>query len=189
MTTPGIKVVFPSTPHDAKGLLKAAIRDPDPVLFLEHKFLYRRIKEVIPTDDYIVPLGKGIVRREGRDLTLISYGAMVHKALEAAEVLGEDGHSVRVIDLRSLVPLDEEIIVAAAKETSRVVVIHEHPKSGGIAGEIMAIINEHAFDYLDAPLGRVAPPDVPVPYAPTLEDAYLPQVEDILRASRQALAY
>ena len=189
VNTPGLKVAMPSTPYDAKGMLKAAIRDPDPVLFLEHKFLYRRIKGDVPEEDYTVALGKGVVRREGNDLAIITYGASAHTAVSAADQLGAEGINARVIDLRSLVPLDEEIIEEAARETSRVMIVHEHPTRGGIAGEIAAVINERAFDWLDAPILRVAPPNTPVPYAPTLEDAYLPQVEDILKTAREILAY
>lgn len=189
VNNPGIKVVFPSTAYDAKGLLKTAIRDPDPVLFIEHKFLYRRIKDDIPQESYTVPFGQGIERRAGHDLTIISYGAMVHKAMEAAEKLASNNRQARVIDLRTLVPLDEEIIAKAAQETGRVLIVHETPKRGGIAGEIAAVINERAFDYLDAPILRVTAPDCPVPYAPTLEDAYLPQVDDILRKADELLRY
>lgn len=189
VTTPGIKVVFPSTAYDAKGLLRAAIHDPDPVLYLEHKYLYRRAKDEVPEEPYEVPLGKGIERRAGDDAAIISYGAMAHKAIEAADKLLADGHRVRVIDLRSIVPLDEEIIEAAAVETGKVLIVHEHPRSGGLAGEIAAVINERAFDHLDGPIRRVTPPDCPVPYAPSLEDAYLPQTDDIVRVTRELLAY
>jgi len=189
VTTPGIKVAFPSTAYDAKGLMKTAIRDPDPVLYLEHKHLYRRIKDEVPTEDYAVPFGQGIERRAGDDLAIITYGAMVYTALQAAERLASAGKQARVIDLRTLVPLDEEIIAAAATETSRVIVLHEHPRRGGIGGEIAAVINERAFDYLDAPIRRVAPPDTPVPYAPPLEDAYLPQVDDVLAVAEDVLRY
>lgn len=191
VSTPGIKVVFPSTPYDAKGLLKAAIRDPDPVLYLEHKFLYRRIKGEVPAGDYTVPLGEGIERRQGDAMAILTYGAMTHTALEAAEVIAADaGHAqVRVVDLRSLVPLDEAIIDKAARETSRLLILHEHPRRGGLAGEIAAVVNERAFDFLDAPIVRVTGADTPVPYAPTLEDAYLPQVDDVVRAARELLAY
>jgi 2-oxoisovalerate dehydrogenase E1 component beta subunit len=189
VTTPGIKVVFPGTAYDAKGLMKSAIRDPDPVLFIEHKFLYRRIKDEVPAGDYVVPLGQGIVRRAGTDMSIITYGATLHTSLAAAEELAKEGKSVRVIDLRTLVPLDRAIITAAARETNRVLIVHEHPQSGGIAGEVAAVINEEAFDWLDAPIRRVCPPDVPVPYAPSLEDAYLPKAADIARVCREMLAY
>ena len=189
VTTPGIKVAVPSTAYDAKGLLRAAIRDPDPVLYLEHKYLYRRVKGEVPPGDWVVPFGQGVERRAGHDLAIITYGAMVHTSMRAADLLAEAGHSVRVIDLRTLVPLDEEIIVRAVEETSRVVVVHEHARRGGFAGEIMAVINERAFDFLDAPPRRVTCPDTPVPYAPPLEDAYLPQPETIAQVAREVLAY
>jgi 2-oxoisovalerate dehydrogenase E1 component beta subunit len=189
VTTPGLKVVFPSTPRDARSLMRAAIRDPDPVLYLEHKFLYRRIKEEVPDDDPVLPLGVGVERRPGNDLAMITYGATTHTCLAAAEELAAAGHEARVIDLRTLAPLDEEIIVRAARETSRVLVVHEHARRGGFAGEIMAVINEQAFDHLDAPLARVTGADTPVPYAPPLEDAYLPSKERIVAAASALLAY
>lgn len=189
VTTPGIKVVFPSTPYDAKGLLKAAIRDPDPVLYLEHKYLYRRAKGDVPEGDYTVPLGRGTVRRPGHDASFITYGAMAHKAVDAAAQLEADGFDVRVVDLRSLLPLDEDIIIDAVVDTNRIVIVHEHPQRGGFAGEVAAVINEHAFDYLDAPIRRVTAPHTPVPYAPPLEDAYLPQVEELTAVMREVLQY
>ncbi len=189
VTTPGIKVAYPSTAYDAKGMLKTAIRDPDPVLFLEHKHLYRRQKDDVPAGDYTVPFGQGSERRAGHDLSIITYGALTYTALAAAERIATQGKQTRVIDLRTLVPLDEEIIARAAMETSRVIVMHEHPRRGGFAGEVAAVVNERAFDYLDAPIRRVAPPDTPVPYAPTLEDAYLPQVDDVLAAAQDVLKY
>jgi len=189
VSTPGIKVVFPATAYDAKGLLKSAIRDPDPVLFLEHKFLYRRIKDQVPNEDYVVPLGQALERRAGDDMAIITYGAMVHTALEAAEELAKNGHNVRVIDLRTLVPLDEETIIKAAMETSKVMIVHEDTRRGGLAGEIAAVINENAFDYLDGPILRVTAPDTPVPYAPSLEDAFLPQVSDIITKANELLHY
>jgi 2-oxoisovalerate dehydrogenase E1 component beta subunit len=189
VSTPGIKVVFPSTAYDAKGLMKAAIRDPDPVLFLEHKFLYRRIQDDVPEDDYIVPLGQALQRRAGDDATIITYGAMTHVCLEAAEELSSLGHQLRIIDLRSLVPLDKDAIVQAVKDTNRILIVHEHAGQGGLAGEIAAIINEQAFDYLDAPISRVTPPNTPVPYAPSLEEAYLPRPPDVVEAAKALLAY
>ena len=189
VSTPGLKVVFPSTPYDAKGLLKAAIRDPDPVLYLEHKFLYRRLKEDLPAEDFVVPLGEGIERRPGKDLTILSYGALSHASLKAAEMLVEEGIEARVIDLRSLVPLDEQIIVKATQETNRILIVHEHPGRGGLGGEIAAVINEQAFDYLDAPIARVTGANTPIPYAPPLEDAYIPQPEGIAQAARGLAAY
>ena len=189
VSTPGIKVVFPSTAYDAKGLMKAAIRDPDPVLYLEHKFLYRRIQEELPEEDYVVELGKAAIRREGKDATIITYGAMTHIVMEAVETLTSEGHDIRVIDLRSLVPLDEEAIIQATKETNRIMIVHEHAGRGGLAGEITSIINENAFDYLDAPILRVTAPNTPVPYAPPLEEAYLPRPDDVLSTVRELLAY
>ena len=188
--TPGLKIVYPATASDAKGLLKAAIRDEDCVLFFEHKYLYRRIKETLPEGDHVVPIGKARVAREGTDLSIITYAATVWKSLEAAEQLEkEDGLSVEVIDLRSLLPMDDEAIVATVKKTNRVLVVHEDTRTGGVAGEITARINEHAFAWLDAPVMRVTAADVPLPYAPPLEDYVLPQTNDIVRAARALAAY
>jgi 2-oxoisovalerate dehydrogenase E1 component beta subunit len=188
--TPGIKIVYPATASDAKGLLKAAIRDDDCVLFFEHKYLYRRIREELPAGDHVVPIGRARVAREGTDLSIITYAATVWKSLEAAEQLErEDGLSVEVIDLRSLAPLDDEAIMATVRKTSRVLVVHEDTATGGIAGEITARINELAFEWLDAPVRRVAAHDVPLPYAPALEDFVLPQTADIVRAARWLAAY
>jgi 2-oxoisovalerate dehydrogenase E1 component beta subunit len=183
--TPGLKIVYPATPYDAKGLLKASIRDNNPVLFFEHKFLYRRIKEEIPADDYTVPLGKAIVRREGRDLTILSYAAMMHTSLEAAEALAKEGIEAEVVDLRTLLPLDEETILRSVKKTNRCLVVHEDTKTGGIAGEIAAILFEKAFHDLDGPLVRVTSLDTPVPYAPTLEDAFLPNAQKVFAAAKE----
>jgi 2-oxoisovalerate dehydrogenase E1 component beta subunit len=188
--TPGIKIVYPATASDAKGLLKAAIRDDDCVLFFEHKYLYRRIREELPAGDHVVPIGRARVAREGRDLSIVTYAATVWQSLEAAEQLErEDGLSVEVIDLRSLAPLDDEAIMATVRKTSRVLVVHEDTATGGIAGEITARINELAFEWLDAPVRRVAAHDVPLPYAPALEDFVLPQTADIVRAARWLAAY
>lgn len=187
--TPGLKVIYPSTPYDAKGLLKAAIRDNNPVLFFEHKFLYRRIKEEIPEGDYIVPIGKAAVRREGKHLTIVSYAAMMHTALEAAEELAKEGIEAEVIDLRTLAPLDSDTIVESVKKTNRCLVVHEDTKTGGIAGEISAILCERAFGYLDGPLTRVTALDTPVPYAPTLEDYFLPNKEKVVHAARELARY
>jgi 2-oxoisovalerate dehydrogenase E1 component beta subunit len=187
--TPGLKIVAPATARDAKGLIKAAIRDPDPVLYFEHKYLYRRIKEDLPAEDFVVPIGKAALRREGDDLSIITYGAMVYKALEAAEELAKDGVSVEVLDLRSILPLDEEAILATAKKTSKVIVLHEATMTGGPGGEIVARIAEKAFEYLDGPIVRIAPPDTPVPYSPPLEEAFLPQTSGIVAAARKLVAY
>jgi pyruvate/2-oxoglutarate/acetoin dehydrogenase E1 component len=188
--TPGLKIVYPATASDAKGLIKSAIRDDDCVLFFEHKYLYRRIKEELPQGDHLVPIGKARVAREGRDLSIITYAATVWKALEAAEQLQrEDGLSVEVLDLRSLLPMDDEAIAETVRKTNRVLIVHEDTVTGGVAGEIAARINDLAFEWLDAPIKRVAAHDVPLPYAPQLEDFVLPQTGDIVRAARWLGAY
>ncbi|MFY9611325.1 MAG: alpha-ketoacid dehydrogenase subunit beta, partial [Blastocatellia bacterium] len=191
LNTPGLKMVEPSTPYDAKGLIKAAIRDEDPVLFFEHKLLYRnpKIKQDVPDDDYIVPIGKAAVRREGRDLSIITYGAMVYTALDAAQKLQQEGVEAEVTDLRTLMPLDREAIVETVKKTGKVIILHEATRTGGMAGELTAIINEDAFEYLDAPVTRVTSIDTPVPYAPPLEEFFLPQVDDVVEAARKLAAY
>jgi len=187
--TPGLKIVQPSTAYDAKGLIKAAIRDEDPVLYLEHKYLYRRIKEELPTEDFVVPLGKAAVRREGSDLGIITYGAMVYNALDAAEILAKEGVETEVLDLRSLQPLDEEAMLETAMKTNKVIVLHEACLTGGVGGELAARIAEKAFDFLDGPVVRVAAKDTPVPFSPPLEEAFLPQVDDVVEAARKLLAY
>ena len=187
--TPGLKVVCPATAYDAKGLIKAAVRDNDPVIFFEHKGLYRKVKEELPQGDYTVPIGKAAVRREGRHLTIISYAAMMHTSLEAAEELAKDGIEAEVIDLRTLLPLDEETIVNSVKKTNKCLVVHEDTKTGGIAGEIAALLCEKAFGDLDGPLVRVTALDTPVPYAPTLEEYFLPNKEKVLHAARQLAKY
>ena len=182
LNTAGLKIVEPSTAYDAKGLIKAAIRDPDPVLYFEHKKLYRlpRLREELPSDDYIVEIGKARVARAGRDLSIITFGAMVLTALDAAEELEKEGLDVEVIDLRTLAPLDKPAILASVKKTSKAIVLHEASRTGGIGGEITAIIAEEAFEWLDAPVIRVASIDTPVPYSPPLEDYYLPQTKDVV---------
>jgi 2-oxoisovalerate dehydrogenase E1 component beta subunit len=189
--TPGLKIVCPATARDAKGLIKSAIRDDDPVLYFEHKYLYRRIKEDIPEgEEILTPIGKARLAREGTDLSIVTWSALVFKALEAAEQLErEDGLSVEVLDLRTLLPMDDEAIMATVKKTNRVLIAHEDTKTGGVAGEITARINEQAFEWLDAPVRRVAAHDVPLPYAPTLEDYVLPQTEDLVGAARWLAAY
>jgi 2-oxoisovalerate dehydrogenase E1 component beta subunit len=187
--TPGLKVVYPSTPYDAKGLLKSAIRDNNPVLFFEHKFLYRRIKEEIPAGDYTVPLGKAVVRREGKELTILSYGAMMHTSLEAVELLAKEGIDAELIDLRTLLPLDRETILQSVKKTNKLMVVHEDTKTGGIAGDIAAVVCESAFEELDGPILRVTSLDTPVPYAPSLEERFLPNVKDVVRTARELANY
>ncbi len=189
---PGIKIVVPATAYDAKGLLKAAIRDNNPVLYLEHKYLYRlpELRETLPDEDYIVPIGKAIVRREGEDMTMLTYGAMVHQCLKAAQALAdEDDLSVEVVDLRSLAPLDRETIIDSVKRTNKVLIVHEDTLTGGIGAELAAILAQDVFEYLDGPITRVAAPDVPYPYAPPLEEAFLPNADKILSAARTLAAY
>jgi 2-oxoisovalerate dehydrogenase E1 component beta subunit len=181
--------VAPGTAYDAKGLLKAAIRDDNPVLYIEHKYLYRRIKEDLPDDDYIVPIGKAKIRRKGKDLTIITWGAMIYVADEAADELAKDGVSTEVIDLRSILPFDEEAILESVAKTNRVIILHEAPLTGGAGAEFAARIAEKAFDYLDAPIKRVAALDVPTPYSPPLEAFALPNKEKVLIAARELLAY
>src|SRR3954469_18805413 len=191
LNTAGLKIVEPSTAYDAKGLIKAAIRDPDPVIFFEHKKLYRlpRLREELPNADYTVEIGKARTRREGRDLSIITFGAQVLTALDAAEELEKEGLDLEVIDLRTLAPLDKESILASVKKTSRVMVLHEASRTGGIGGEISAIISQDAFEWLDAPVVRLASLDTPVPYSPPFEDYYLPQVKDVVAAARKLAAY
>jgi 2-oxoisovalerate dehydrogenase E1 component beta subunit len=191
LNTAGLKIVEPSTAYDAKGLIKAAIRDPDPVIYFEHKKLYRlpRLREELPEDDFVVEIGKARTRREGRDLSIITFGAMTLTAMDAAEELEKEGLDVEVIDLRTLAPLDKAAILASVKKTSKVMVLHEASRTGGIGGEIAATIAEEAFEWLDAPVVRVASIDTPVPYSPPLEEYYLPQTADVLNAARRLAAY
>ena len=184
---PGLKVVQPSTASDAKGLLKAAIADPNPVIFYEHKLLYKT-EEHVPEEAYTIPLGEADVKREGTDVTIVATAVMVHKALESAEKLAEEGIDVEVIDPRTLVPLDEQTIVDSVKKTGRVIVVHEAVKRGGYGGEIASMIAEsEAFDYLDAPIRRLGALPIPVPYNPALEKAMVPQVDDIMQAARDSV--
>jgi 2-oxoisovalerate dehydrogenase E1 component beta subunit len=187
--TPGMKVVAPATPADAKGLIKSAIRDNNPVLFLEHKFLYRRIKDEVPEGDYTVPIGKARVHREGRHLSIITYAAMVHTAQEAADILAKEGIEVEILDLRTLSPLDREAIAQTVKKTNKVILLHEDTRTGGLAGEIAAIINEEAFDDLDGPIVRITSLDTPVPFSPPLEHYFLPKVEDVVIQARKLKAF
>ena len=187
---PGLKVVCPATVRDAKGLIKSAIRDDNPVLYFEHKFLYRRLKDDLPEgEEVLTPIGKARVAREGNDVTVVTYGSMVHYSEGVAQKLAGDGIDVEILDLRSLIPLDEEAILESVKKTNRVVILHEDTKTGGFGGEIAARIAEFAFEWLDAPIRRVASLDTPVPHAPALEDAFMPMPEDIERAIRQTAAY
>ncbi|MBS4028880.1 MAG: alpha-ketoacid dehydrogenase subunit beta [Ignavibacteriales bacterium] len=186
---PGLKLVAPSTPYDAKGLMKAAIRDNNPVLYFESKYLYRRIKGEIPKDDYVVEIGKADVKRKGNDISVITYGTGVHWSLEAAEILSKENIDVEVLDLRSLMPLDTEAIFSSVKKTAKVLLVHEDSLTGGIGGEIAALISDNCFQYLDAPIKRVAALDAPVPYAPTLEEYFLPNAEKVVKALRELEAF
>ena len=189
LNTPGLKMVAPAFPSDASGLLKSAIRDEDPVLFFEHKFLYRRIKEDLPDGDGLVPIGKALVRRAGTDATIVTFGAMVHTALDAAKQLEQDGVSVEIVDLRTLAPLDRDTMLASVAKTSRVLLLHEATLTGGIGGELAAIVASEGFEYLDAPIARLASLDTPVPYAPTLEAAFLPSAAKVVDAMKRLVKY
>ena len=184
---PGLKVVCPATPADAKGLLVSAIEDPNPVLYFEHKHLYRRIKADVPDERYSIPIGKARTHQEGSDLSVITWGAMVYTAEEAAKSL--DGVSVEIIDLRSILPWDKQAVLESVRKTSKVLVLHEDTRTGGFGAEIAATIAEEAFEDLDAPLMRITAPDSPVPFSPVLEKAYLPQVEDVVRGLKELSEY
>jgi 2-oxoisovalerate dehydrogenase E1 component beta subunit len=186
LQSPGLKVVAPATADDAKGLLTAAIRDPNPVCYLEHKGLYRYVKGKVPEGEHTVELGKARIAREGEEMTVITYGSGVHLALEAAEALDE---SIEVIDLRSLCPLDTEAILASARKTGKVLVAHEATQSCGVAAEVAALVAAEAFEDLDAPVRRLTAPDVPIPFSPPLEQAVLPQLEDMKEACDELLKY
>lgn len=189
--TPGLKVAVPSTPADAYGLLRTAIQDPDPVLFLEHKMLYRlpRIREAVPSADHAVPFGEGTIRRSGSDLTLVTYGAMVLTALDAADALAREGTSVEVIDLRTLVPWDRALVLESVRRTGKLLLLHEATRTGGFAGEVAAVVAEEAFDDLDGPIVRITAPDTPVPYATSLEKVFIPSVERVVGAARELRSY
>jgi 2-oxoisovalerate dehydrogenase E1 component beta subunit len=184
--TPGLRVVAPATPADAKGLLISSIRDPNPVCYLEHKGLYRHVKGEVPHGEHTVPLGEARVAREGGELSVIAYGSSVHLALQAAEELGED---IEVLDLRSLCPLDHDAILSSVRKTSKALIAHEATRSCGVGAEVAAVITEHAFEDLDAPVRRLTTPDVPIPFSPPLERAVLPQLDDLKEACRELLAY
>ncbi len=187
--TPGLKVVAPATAYDAKGLIKSAIRSSDPVLFFEHKGLYRRIKEDLPAVDYTVPIGKARVAREGSHLSIVTYGAMLWTALEAADKLAEEGISAEVLDLRTLLPLDRKTVCESVKKTSKVLLLHEDTRTGGMAGELAATITESVFEYLDGPIVRVTAPDTPIPYSAPLEEAFLPNAEKVIEKARWLYRY
>jgi 2-oxoisovalerate dehydrogenase E1 component beta subunit len=188
--TPGLVVVAPSTPYDAKGLLKAAVRCDDPVIYLEHKKLYRWIRGDVPEDDFTVPLGRADIKREGRTLTIICYQLMVHRALEAAAQLAEEGIDTEVLDLRTLLPWDRETVYESVRKTSKVLIVHESPRTGGVGGEIAASISEDLFDDLDAPVQRLTGLDVPpMPFAPAMESYYMPDIEKIAAKARELAAY
>jgi 2-oxoisovalerate dehydrogenase E1 component beta subunit len=190
--TPGLKVICPATAYDAKGLMKSAIRDNNPCIFFEHKFLYRRIKEELPAEDYSVPIGQARIAREAKSkkqIGVIAYAAMLYTALEAGEILAREGIDLEILDLRSLLPLDRQAIAEVVHKTNKVIILHEHPKTAGIAGEVAAIINEEAFDDLDGPIVRIAAHDSPVPFSPPQEGFYLPKVEDVVREARRLASY
>jgi 2-oxoisovalerate dehydrogenase E1 component beta subunit len=190
--TPGLKIVAPGTVADAYGLLRAAIRDPNPVLYFEHKYLYRRLKDELPApaeNDGLVPIGKARLAREGRDLSVVTWGAMLHVALEAAGRLEAEGIDLEVLDLRTIKPLDQEAILATVRKTSRVIVLSEEQVTGSVAGEVAARISQDAFAWLDGPVHRLCCPDTPVPYSPTLEEAYLPNVDKLVAKVRELAAY
>lgn len=187
---PGLKCVCPATPADAKGLLASSIEDPNPVLFFEHKHLYRRIKDEVPDERYTIPLGEGRVHREGDEITLVTWGAMVYTAAEAADRIDEsDGVSVEVIDLRCVMPWDRELVLRSVEKTSKALVLHEDTRTGGFGAEIVATIAEEAFEHLDAPVKRIAAPDTPVPFAPALEKAFIPQVDNVLAGLKELADY
>jgi 2-oxoisovalerate dehydrogenase E1 component beta subunit len=181
--------VCPSTPHDAKGLLASSIEDPNPVLYFEHKHLYRRIKAEVPDERYTIPFGEARVQREGDDVLVVTWGAMVHTADEAAQQLEGDGVSVEIVDLRTVLPWDKAAVLESVRKTSKVLVLHEDTRTGGFGGEIAATIAEEAFEDLDAPVKRLTAPDTPVPFSPVLEKAFLPQVEDVVQGLRDLAEY
>jgi 2-oxoisovalerate dehydrogenase E1 component beta subunit len=187
---PGLKVVCPATPADAKGLIVSAIEDPNPVLYFEHKHLYRRIKDEVPEERYVVPFGEARVHREGDDITLVTWGAMVYTADEAAnKVEEEDGLSVEILDLRTLIPWDKRAVLESVEKTSKALVLHEDTRTGGFGAEIVATIAEESFEHLDGPVSRVTAPDTPVPFSPPLEKAFIPQVEDVVAGLKELADY
>ena len=188
--TPGLKVITPATPYDAKGLLKSAIRDDNPVVFLEHKKTYRLVRGEVPDEDYSIPIGQAEVKRAGSQITVVTYGLMLHYSLEAADILAQEGVEVEVVDLRTLKPLDRETILQSVKKTSKLLIVHEDNITGGVGAEVAALAAAEAFEYLDGPITRLCGPDVPaMPFAQTLEDAYMPDTEKIAAALRGLAAY
>jgi pyruvate/2-oxoglutarate/acetoin dehydrogenase E1 component len=187
--TPGLKVVQPSNPIDAYGLIKAAVRDDDPVLYFEHKYLYRRLKDELPDGDFTVPIGQASIVQEGSDLTIYTYGWMVEQSQEAAKQLDAEGISAEIVDLRTLLPLDKSTILRSIEKTSKAIIVHEDTRTLGVGAEVAAILAEEAFDLLDGPIMRVTAPDTPVPFSPPLEAAFLPNAEKIVAAVRQLAAY
>ncbi|MCH7606886.1 MAG: alpha-ketoacid dehydrogenase subunit beta [Chloroflexi bacterium] len=188
--TPGLKVVAPATPYDAKGLLKSSVRDDNPVVFLEHKKTYRLVRGEVPEEDYTIPIGVADVKRQGRDLTIVTYGLTLHYCLEAAEVLSKDGVEVEVVDLRTLKPLDGDTVLASVRKTGKLLIVHEDNLTGGVGAEIAALVAYQAFEHLDGPISRLCGPDVPtMPFAQTLEDAYMPDTEKVVQALRKLAAY
>jgi 2-oxoisovalerate dehydrogenase E1 component beta subunit len=187
--TPGLKVLAPATPYDAKGLLKAAIRDGNPVIYFENKYLYRHVKGHVPEGDYVVPIGVADVKRQGADITVITYGAMVYESLAAAEELAQEGIDTEVVDLRSLKPMDREAVLASARKTGKVAIVHEAYRTCGVGGELAALVWEEAFEWLDGPVVRITAPDTPVPYSAPLEDAFRPNAHKIKEALRGLAAY
>ena len=186
---PGLKIVCPATPADAKGLLIEAIQDPNPVLYFEHKHLYRRIKDEVPEERYTVPFGEARTHREGDDISLITWGAMVYTADEAAQKLEDEGVSVEILDLRTLAPWDKDAVLSSVEKTSKALILHEDTLTGGFGAEIAATISEEAFESLDAPVRRIAAPDTPVPFSPPLEKAFIPQVEDVVAGLKELAEY
>ena len=187
---PGLQVITPSTPYDAKGLLKSAIRDDDPVVFLEHKRTYRLVRGEVPDEEYTIPIGKADIKKQGNDISVITYGLMVHHCLEAANTLENEGISVEVLDLRTVRPIDEEAVLDTAKRTGKILVVHEDNKALGVGAEVSAIISESAFEYLDGPISRLAGPEIPaMPFSPPLEEMYMINTEKILQAIRQLSEY
>jgi pyruvate/2-oxoglutarate/acetoin dehydrogenase E1 component len=185
---PGLKVVCPATPADAKGLIVSAIEDPNPVLYFEHKHLYRRIKDEVPDERYTVPFGEARVHREGDDVTVVTWGAMVYTADEAAKQV-EGDISVEILDLRTLIPWDKKAVLQSVEKTSKALVLHEDTRTGGFGAEIVATIAEEAFENLDAPIVRLTAPDTPVPFSPPLEKAFIPQVEDVVKGLKELAEY